>query len=63
MTPQDIKDLRSAKKLTQAEFGELVGVTMETVKSWELGRRKPGGPAVKQMMQLRELVKKEANNG
>lgn len=33
--------LRRRMKLSQAEFGELLGVTSKTVQNWELGKTEP----------------------
>ena len=38
MEPIELKERRAGAKLTQAGLGELLGVSAETVKSWELGR-------------------------
>lgn len=35
-----VKHLRNALRMTQADFAEYVGVSLDTVKSWESGRRK-----------------------
>ena len=36
-----LKQARANAGLTQAEVAELIGVTVQTVKSWEAGRREP----------------------
>lgn len=46
MTPSQIKKLRTAAELTQAEFAEVFGVTQATVSKWERGMQ-PGGAAEK----------------
>lgn len=38
-TPAEIRELRTALGLTQAEFGELVDSARRTVEDWEAGRR------------------------
>jgi len=38
----DIKEMRKLAGLTQAEFSSRLGVSVETVRSWEMGRRHPG---------------------
>lgn len=35
-----IKEIRKAAGITQKEFSELLGIPIDTVKSWESGRRK-----------------------
>ncbi len=37
----DIKKYRQAANLTQKQFSEIFEVSLDTVKSWECGRRKP----------------------
>ncbi|MCX5204724.1 helix-turn-helix domain-containing protein [Streptomyces sp. NBC_00237] len=41
--PKERRRLREAKALSQAQVAEIVGVTRETVRSWELGRTTPRG--------------------
>lgn len=36
-----IRSLRTSRKLTQTQFGKLVGVPQTTVSSWEKGTREP----------------------
>jgi DNA-binding transcriptional regulator YiaG len=40
----DVKQLREARGLTQAQFAKLVGVDQSTVSNWEKGMS-PRGPA------------------
>lgn len=42
-TPKERRRLREAKSLTQAQLAAKVGVTRETVRSWESGRTTPRG--------------------
>jgi DNA-binding transcriptional regulator YiaG len=42
----DITAIRRFVGLTQAEFAEASGVSVETVQDWEQGRSIPAGPAV-----------------
>jgi putative transcriptional regulator len=39
------RSVRSATRLTQAEFAARIGVPIETVRNWEQGKRSPRGPA------------------
>ncbi|WAZ23615.1 helix-turn-helix domain-containing protein [Streptomyces cinnabarinus] len=41
--PKECRRLREAQSLTQAQVAERVGVTRETVRSWETGRTTPRG--------------------
>jgi len=45
MTPFEIKKLRDGLVLTQKELAYQLGVSIDTVKSWESGRRKISEPA------------------
>lgn len=42
---QDISDLRKAMKLSQAEFADLFGFEVSSVRNWEQGRTQPEGAA------------------
>ncbi|MFJ8820194.1 helix-turn-helix domain-containing protein [Streptomyces sp. NPDC102467] len=42
-TPKERRRLREAKSLTQAQIATKVGVTRETIRSWESGRTAPRG--------------------
>jgi putative transcriptional regulator len=42
----DIKGIRTAHKLTQAQFAAMIGVSVRTLQEWEQGRRTPEGPAM-----------------
>lgn len=37
----NIKTLRESLFMTQAEFGEAIGVHVETVRAWEIGKFSP----------------------
>lgn len=60
-SPEAIRVLRRRSKLTQGEFADLLEVSLDTVKSWELGRRKPGQLAIK--VANASLARLGANNG
>lgn len=47
MTAQEIKEFRKKWDLTQSELGDIVGVTMTTVRSWEYGQRNISAAAAK----------------
>lgn len=41
----DAKSIRKKLKLSQTQFSKLMGISVDTLKNWEQGRRKPHGPA------------------
>lgn len=51
MESSEIKQIRFDLNYTQEELALKMGVTVDTIKSWESGRRKIGGPA-KILLQL-----------
>ena len=51
-TPQDIRSIRKRLRLTQQEFGQLLGCSAKTVSSWESGYRNPSGTARTAITQL-----------
>ena len=53
------QDTRKKLKLTQAKFGEFVGVDRATVSRWENGLRSPTGSAVKLIDLIRYIFKME----
>jgi len=52
-----VTKMRRAMGLSQQAFASLIGVSLATVRSWELGQRRPSGPAV---VLLRVLVAEPA---
>jgi DNA-binding transcriptional regulator YiaG len=53
-TKKEVVAARKSIHATQKRFAEVMGVSVETVKSWEAGRRLPEGPASKAI----RLIKK-----
>ena len=43
--PIDVKHIRSKFGVTQRVFARLIGISVETLRNWEEGRRRPHGPA------------------
>ncbi len=41
----DIKAIRGAMGMTQMQFAALLGISVNTLRNWEQGRREPEGPA------------------
>lgn len=55
MTPADrVRSARSTLGMTQLAFGAALGVTPQTVASWETSRRTPTGPV---WLALREIAR------
>ena len=46
-TPEEIKKIRNANKVSQAVFAQFLNVKTITVAAWEQGTKKQSGPAVK----------------
>jgi putative transcriptional regulator len=46
-SPAEIKTLREQGRYTQIRFGNLLGVSLKTVQSWEAGTNKPSGAALR----------------
>lgn len=45
--PADIKRLRLKARASQAVFAAYLNTSVSTVQKWEIGEKKPGGPALK----------------
>lgn len=45
--PADIKRLRLKERASQAVFAAYLNTSVSTVQKWEIGEKKPGGPALK----------------
>ena len=50
----DLKKLREKMLLTQSEFGQLIGVSFETVNRWENGKHVPSMRAKRKINKLAE---------
>lgn len=59
MTADEIKHLREVLDQTQAEFGELVGVSFATVNRWEKGRNQPHPIALRRLLDIRRQVEQQ----
>lgn len=46
-TPEEIRKIRNANKVSQAVFAQFLNVKTITVAAWEQGTKKPSGPAIK----------------
>lgn len=45
LTDLNVKALRERTGLTQADFSQMIGVSIRTLQNWEQGRREPECPA------------------
>jgi DNA-binding XRE family transcriptional regulator len=45
-SPTRLVRIRHRTRLSQAQFAQLLNVSVRTVQNWEQGRRRPTGPAV-----------------
>lgn len=43
--PEDVRAIREKLHKSQAEFAQMIGVSVATLQNWEQGRRQPQGPA------------------
>ena len=46
-SPRQIKAIRARHKLSQAVMAAALNASLSTVRQWEIGRKKPSGPAAK----------------
>jgi|ASRP01.1.fsa_nt_gi putative transcriptional regulator len=52
-----IKEIRMKKKLSQAAFAKVIGVSVKTVEAWEADRNIPSGP----VQRLLDMIEREEN--
>ena len=43
--PIDVREIRRLFRQTRGQFAHMVGISKETLRNWERGRRYPTGPA------------------
>jgi len=55
ITSGHVRKIRAKLNLSQAAFARVLNVGLITVRSWETGRRKPGGPALR-LLQVAEQI-------
>lgn len=53
LKPEQIKRIRESSRVSQGVFARLLNTSVSTVQKWEVGQKKPSGPALK----LLQLVK------
>ena len=46
-SPTVVSEIQQQLGVTQSEFAKTLGVSLESVKSWEIGRRHPSGLAAR----------------
>jgi len=59
MSPQQIKRLRNALRLTQQNLADAIGARQHTVARWETGRNKPRGANLKALRELAATARKK----
>jgi DNA-binding transcriptional regulator YiaG len=59
-TKEEVRRARKALQATQKDLALVVGVSVQTVKSWESGDRSPEGPATKLIRWLMKHPKQAA---
>lgn len=47
LAAEEIKKLREASKVSQAVFAAILNTSVSTVQKWEIGQKRPSGPALK----------------
>lgn len=50
----DVKAIRKQLNVTQVEFAEVLGTSVDTIKSWESKRRNPTGLAAKVLATIQD---------
>ncbi|XGA79759.1 NadS family protein [Halomonas sp. CH40] len=50
----DVKAIRATLHVSQAEFAEAMGTSVDTIKSWETKRRNPTGLAAKVLATIQD---------
>lgn len=56
ITPEEIRAIRAAPRVTQENFGWYFPVSLHTVASWENGRSRPYGPCNIRLQRLKAWV-------
>lgn len=57
-----IKEYRESSGLTQKQFAELFGISIDTVKAWDCGRRRPDKLKEKLIIKELERMKNDRNS-
>jgi DNA-binding transcriptional regulator YiaG len=59
MSPNQVRKLREALKLTQQQLADLIGAQRHTVARWETGVNEPRGANLKALRELAEKAKRK----
>jgi putative transcriptional regulator len=43
--PDEVKAIRYKMRQTEADFATMIGISVNTLRSWEEGKHRPDGPA------------------
>jgi len=54
VTPSTVRSLRAEHRLSQDLFARVLGVSPETLRGWEQGKKRPSGPAVRLLQIAKE---------
>jgi putative transcriptional regulator len=54
LSPGDVQLIRESLGLSLAQFAGFLGVSLTTVRAWELGQRQPSGPARRFLGEIRD---------
>ena len=57
-TAEEIRNLRSASGLNRQEFCDWIGISLDTLKSWEANRRQPGKAASRLLTIYKQSLEK-----
>ncbi len=60
---EEIKKLRLSLNKSQEDFAQLIGVSVDSVRKWEQGKRNPSRMAYEKIGMLVKKLKKEKNSG
>jgi Predicted transcriptional regulator len=58
--PSEVREIRLSLDLTQYEFAYLMGVSQNTVESWESGRSKPHGSSCRILSMIKADIEMPA---
>ena len=53
----DVKAIRAQLNVSQSEMAKVLGTSLDTIKSWETGRRNPTGLAAKVLATIKDNPK------